>query len=78
MHDRYDISEFALERGVEVCAALDGAQAVAVRQLREDTDVAAVFELDACDPKFSVRLWLPSASERNVRVAMVDGGFACE
>lgn len=48
MHDRDDISEFALERRVEVGAALNGAQAVAVRQLREYTDVAAVFELDAC------------------------------
>lgn len=48
MHDRDDISKLALERGVKVGAALDGAQAVAVRQLTENTDIAVVFELNAC------------------------------
>ena len=33
MHDRDNISKFALERGVEVCAALYRTEAVAVRQL---------------------------------------------
>ena len=52
MHNRDDVSEFALERGVEVGAALNGAQTVAVRKLGEHADITAVFELDACMTKF--------------------------
>lgn len=46
MHDRNDISEFAFKGRVEVCATLDGGQAVAVCQLGEDANVAVIFELD--------------------------------
>ncbi len=52
MHDRNDISKLAFERGVEVGAALNGAQTIGVGQLGEYADVAAVFELNACRPKF--------------------------
>ena len=45
MHDWNDISEFRLESRVEVCAALDGTEAVAVRELCEYADIAAVLEL---------------------------------
>jgi hypothetical protein len=41
------IAEFALECGVEICAALDGGQAVGICELGEHADVAVVFELDA-------------------------------
>lgn len=44
VHDWNHISEFCLESRVKICAALDGAQAIAVRQFCEDADVAAVLE----------------------------------
>jgi len=47
VHDRYDTSQLALERRVEVGAALDGSKAVAIRQLGENADVTVVFKLDA-------------------------------
>lgn len=48
MYDRNNIAKLALEGGIKVRAALDCAEAVAIRQFGEDTNVAAVFELDAC------------------------------
>ena len=47
MHDGYDTSQLALERRVEVSAALDGSKAVAICQLGENADITVVFELDA-------------------------------
>jgi hypothetical protein len=49
VNDGNDIAEFALKGRVEVCAALDCAEAVSVCELREYSDVAAVFELETCD-----------------------------
>jgi hypothetical protein len=46
VHDRDDVSKLALERRVEVGAALDCSQAVAVCQFGEDADVAVVLELE--------------------------------
>ena len=47
VHDGNHVSELALEDGVKVGAAAKGNQAIAVRQLREHADLAAVFELCA-------------------------------
>jgi hypothetical protein len=47
VYDWDHVAEVGLEGGVEVCAALDGGEAVRVGELGEDADVAAVFELDA-------------------------------
>ena len=49
VYDWDDFAEVGLEGGVEVCAALDGDEAVGVGELGEDADVAAVFELEACE-----------------------------
>jgi hypothetical protein len=43
-----NIAQFTLESRVEICAALDSSQAVAVCQFCEDADVAMIFELDTC------------------------------
>jgi hypothetical protein len=47
VHDRDNIAELALECGVEICAALDGGETVAVGELGEHADVTVVLELDA-------------------------------
>lgn len=41
------VSQFGLENAVEVLAAADGAERVAVRQLREHPNLVGVFELRA-------------------------------
>ena len=46
MNYRDDIAQFTLERRVEICAALDSSQAVAVCQFCEDADIAVVFKLN--------------------------------
>jgi hypothetical protein len=51
VHDWDDIAELALERRVEIRAALDSSEAIGVCELSEHTNVAAVFELDACVEK---------------------------
>lgn len=48
MNYRDDTAKFTLERRVEICAALDSSQAVAVCQFWEDADVTVVFELKTC------------------------------
>ena len=50
MDDRDDILELSFECRVEVCRALDCTEGVGVRELGEDADVAAVFELGTCMP----------------------------
>jgi len=49
VNDRNDFAELGLKGRVEICAALDRAEAVAVCEFGEDSDVAAVFELETCD-----------------------------
>lgn len=53
MHDGNNVSKFALESRVEVGAALDCSQAVAVGQFGEDADVAVVFKLETWRSKIS-------------------------
>ena len=48
MNDRDDVAELGLKGGVEICAALDRAEAVAVCEFGEDSDIAVVFELETC------------------------------
>ena len=48
MNYGYNIAQLALKRRVEICAALDSSQAVAVCQFCEDADITVVFELDTC------------------------------
>lgn len=45
VHNGNNISELALECGIEISAALDCSQAVAVCQFGEDADVAVILEL---------------------------------
>jgi hypothetical protein len=45
MNYRDNIAQFTFERRVEICAALDSSQAVAVCQFGEDADIAVVFKL---------------------------------
>lgn len=54
VHDGDDVGELCLERGVKVGRGVHRGEAVAVRELGEDADVAAVFELDACNAVRSV------------------------
>ena len=49
MDDRNDISELRLKGRVKIRAALDRTEAVTVCEFGEDSNVAAVFKLDACD-----------------------------
>jgi hypothetical protein len=51
VHDWDDIAELALERRVEIRAALDGSEAIGVCELSEHANVAAIFKLDACVEK---------------------------
>lgn len=48
VNDRNDIAELGLKSRVKICAALQRAEAVAVCEFGEDSDIAAVFKLDAC------------------------------
>jgi len=48
VYDWDDIAELALKRRVEICAALDGSEAISVCELSEHPNVAAIFKLDAC------------------------------
>ena len=73
VHDRNDISQLAFKSRVEVCAALDGSEAVAVGQLGEDSDVAAVLELNAYISG-GKRVCRSVPGIVYVRVAMVGGG----
>ena len=75
MHDRDNISELGLERRVEVCAALDGSEAVAVCQLGEDSDIAAVLKLNACKTE-GKQACVNLGRKDCVRVAMVGGGLS--
>ena len=54
VHDGDDVGELCLERGVKVGRGVHRGEAVAVRELGEDADVAAVFELDAYNAVRSV------------------------
>jgi hypothetical protein len=46
MHDGYNIPKFTLECRVEIRAALDSSQAVAVCEFGEYADIAVVFKLE--------------------------------
>jgi hypothetical protein len=48
VNDGNDVAELRLEGRVEICATPDGAEAVAVCEFGEDSDVAVVFELQTC------------------------------
>ena len=67
VHDGDDVPELCLECRVEVGASLESGEAVAVSQLGEHSDVAAVFELGACMLGVSRRLCV---TKYNVRVAI--------
>ena len=49
MNDGNDIAELGLKSRVKICAALQCAETVTVCELGEDSDIAAVFKLGACD-----------------------------
>jgi len=49
VNDGDDVAELGLKGRVEICAALNRTEAVAVCEFGEDSDVAAVFELETCD-----------------------------
>ena len=63
--DGDNVAELGLEGGVEVGAALDGRQAVAVRQLGEDPDLAAVLKLNAWGVSRDQRAAIEGESERS-------------
>jgi hypothetical protein len=67
VHDGDDVGELCLERRVKVGRGVHRGEAVAVGQLGEDADVAAVFELDACKSVRSVT----GGAAVYARVAMV-------
>lgn len=69
VHDGDDIAEFCLECRVKVGRGVHGGEAVTVCEFGEHANVAAVFELDACN---RVR-WTMGRSEVCVRLAM--GGW---
>ena len=48
VHDGNDLAKLCLECRVEIGAALDGDEAVSVCEFGENTDVAAIFELETC------------------------------
>ena len=49
VNDRNDLPKFGLKGRVEIRASLDRAEAVAICEFGEDSDIAVVFELKACD-----------------------------
>ena len=75
MHDGDHITQLALEGRVKVGTALDGAQAVAVCQLGEDSDIAAVLKLNACKTE-GKQACVDLGRKDCVRVAMVGGGLS--
>ena len=48
VYDGDDVAELRLERRVEVCAALDGCEAVRICKFGEYADIVVVFELETC------------------------------
>ena len=47
MNDRNNIAEFSLKSRIEIRATTESAEAVAVCEFGEDSDIAVVFELKA-------------------------------
>ena len=74
MNDRNDIAELGLKSRVKICAALQRAEAIAVCEFGEDSDIAAVFKLDACGwQSLSSRSSGECGLKNRARVAMIDG-----
>jgi hypothetical protein len=48
MYDWDMVSEFALERAVEVLAAANGAQCIGIGKVREDSNLIRTLELHSC------------------------------
>ena len=64
MNDRNHVAELGFKCRVEIRAALYRAEAVTVCEFCEDSDIAAVFELDAC----------PSRQDRELAVERLRTG----
>lgn len=67
-----NVSQFSLKGRIEICAALDGTEAVTVCQFGKYANVATIFELDACNDLL-VNAASRAGPRRYIRVAMMKG-----
>jgi hypothetical protein len=75
MHDGDHVAELGLKGRVEICAASNCNQAVAVGELGEDSDIAVILELDACvsSKGRELRSRVQREGAGSLRVAMTGG-----